>query len=396
MAETPHNIVSMSELKKRRRAKRLRNGLVVGVVLVLVLAHFLGAYQSLADFAANTAENISIAFTPKEGWPAKTGMSDFLRAEPLAEGVLLLGKTDAMVYSAGGNKLRSLQHGYARPAISTGNSRFCIYNRAGYELQINTRTRTLYTFTTEQPILLAQMSAGGNLAVVTTATRAMADVKVYDSNMKFRFGWTATETEGMPSSIAFAADNKRFAVACMQVSGGALQSEIFLLDTRKDTVTTSIKAGANVMQMHWLSSQKLLVIYDTRAAVYDATTGQELAVYSYGGESLLSASVSGQNAALLLGSALPDSPAQLVVLNAGMQALGTAQVASPANGVVCGKTAAYILREKSVAVYSLSGEAETEIVLESVPNAVLNAKQPLVFSAGNLQLLQNAQIAEPQ
>ena len=39
-------------------------------------------------------------------------------------------------YSAYGAKIRTIQPGYARPALAVGNTRFVLYNRAGKELTV--------------------------------------------------------------------------------------------------------------------------------------------------------------------------------------------------------------------------------------------------------------------
>lgn len=382
------NLTRISELRRRRKAKRLRNLLLAVLAALAVLAYFTGVYSQGASLVTDVFEAVRIALEPAAGFPVKTGVPQILQLEPLAGGFVELGKQDLAVYSAGGNKLRSIQHGYARPAMSAGNSRFCIYSRAGYELRVESRTRTLTTQTFDQPILLAGMSPNGSVAVVTGSSRYMAELTVYDPAFKFRYAWNPTEKEGLPSRIAFAADNKRFAVACLTAHNGSLASNIYLLDTRSDTVTASIStSGGQALQLHWLTAEKLLVLYDHMAAVYDAATGAELAVFSYGGQRLVSASVSGQNAALLFQAGMADSPAQLIILDPDMQYLANVSVPAPAAGVVCTRTDAYILRETSVACYTLAGEAQWESELDAPPLAVLEAKRLLVFTGGQAQEL---------
>ena len=87
--------------------------------------------------------------------------------ESLGGGFVELGSQDLVFFSARGAQLRSVAHNYARPCISSGKTRFVLYNRAGYELRVESRTRTLYTNTYTQPILLAEMASNGTVAVVT-------------------------------------------------------------------------------------------------------------------------------------------------------------------------------------------------------------------------------------
>ena len=239
----------------------------------------------------------------------------------------------------------------------------------------------------DRPILLAEMSTGGSVAVVTQSDRFAAELTVWDSSMEFRYGWNPTDTEGTPVRVAFARDNKRLAVACLVAQGGSLQTNLYFLDIRSDEVTASATATGQLLQLHWLSNDRLLAIYDRTAIVYDAATGEQTAVYSFEGESLGAASVSGQNCALLFSPDASDSPARLVILDPEMQVLGEASVPAPAEGVVCTRTAAYVLRQESVAAYSLAGEALWEAPTETKPLAVLDAKQLVVVTGGQAALL---------
>lgn len=381
------NVTHIGQLRRRRALRRLRRLLLALAAAGAVALYFTGAYGQAALAAREMLDSVRIALTPGAGWPVKTGIPEILQAEPLAGGFVLLGQQDAGVWSAGGTQLRTVQHGYARPAISAGNTRFCLYGRSGYELRVEGRTGTLYKRTFEQPILLAEMSNGGSVAVVTQSDRFAAELSVWDGSMEFRYGWNPTDTEGTPVRVAFARDNKRLAVACLVAQGGSLQTNLYFLDIRSDEVTASSAVSGQILQLHWLSTERVLAVCSGSAVVLDAATGQQTAVYSYGGESLGSASVSGQNCALLFSPEASDSPARLVVLDPDMQLLGEASVPAPAAGVVCTRTAAYVLRQESVAAYSLAGELQWESPTETRPLAVLDAKQLVVVTGGQAALL---------
>ena len=105
------------------------------------------------------------------GWPTTTGITEPLQIEPLADGFVELGNEDVLVYSAYGSKILSLQPSYARPVLAVGGTHFVVYNRAGSELTVCSRTRTLYTQRFDEDILLCAMSNNNSLAVVTDADR---------------------------------------------------------------------------------------------------------------------------------------------------------------------------------------------------------------------------------
>ena len=383
------NVTHIEQLRRRRAGRRLRRLLVLAVAAGVAALYFTGAYSQGVLLARELVEAARVALIPAAGWPVKTGIPEILQAETLDGGFVLLGAQDAGVWSAGGNQLNTIQHGYARPAISAGNTRFCLYGRSGYELRVEGRTETLYKRTFDQPILLAEMSTGGNVAVVTQSDRFAAELSVYNSAMKFIYGWNPTDTEGTPVAVAFARDNKRLAVACLVARGGSLQSNLYILDVRSDEIAASATlAGGQVLGLYWLTADRLLAVGDSAAAVYDTSTGERTAIYSYGGERLGAVSVSGQNSALLFSPDTSDAPARLVALDPEMQLLAEADVPAPATGVVCTRTAAYVLRQSGVAAYSLAGEPLWEMSTDTKPLAVLDAKQLLVFTGGQAQLLE--------
>lgn len=384
-------LTRISELQRRRRLRKIRNGCVIGLIVVVLVLSFTGSWQKIYTFADDLIDQARIAMMPGEGWPAKTGISEILQMEPLADGFAELGKQDLVMYSDNGNKLRSIQHGYARPAVSVGGDRLCLYNRSGNELRIESRTRTLQVKEFEEPILLAQMSGNGNLAVVTGAKRGLAELTILDLAMKEIYGWTLVEENGLPSQIAFANDNRRLAVACLKAENGTFASSVYLLDTRKDKITAEVKAtGSPILQMRWLNDKKLLVVYTDRAVVYNQN-GEEQAKFDYGGKPLTDTVGFGSNTVMLFNQPQVDAPARLVVLDADLQCMTDIQVPSPVQGLACSRTHIYVIRKNSVAAYTMAGKLLWETELEAPPLAVLGSKPPLVFSGGEVDVLKKTE-----
>lgn len=385
---TGGNVTLISELRHRRKVRQVRNGIFAAIALVLLALYASGIYGKGLAMLGDLVDSARIGMQLGEGYPAKTGISDLLQVESLAGGFVELGQKDLVVFASNGNQLRDIAHNYSRPAISSGNTRFVLYNRSGYELRVENRTRTLYTHTYDQPLLLAEMSENGTLAVVTASTRYAAECVVYNTSFEAIYSWRLTESEGMPSRIAFAQDNKRFAVACLKAENGALISNIHLLNVKKDEILTTIQSvSGQVLQMEWINTDTLLVVYNDKVAVYDTDTGEETASYSFGEKTLKSASISGRNVALLFEQGIADAPVELVVLSQKMQESATIHVPSPANKVTCTRSGVYVLRDASVAAYTLTGEPSWEMQLDAQPLAVLDAKKLLVFEGGNVQEL---------
>ena len=382
------NVTQIEELRRRRKLRKLRNVIVAVVALILLGLYASGIYGKGLIVLGDLVDSARIGLQPAQGFPQKTGIAEPLQIESLAGGFVELGDKDLVVFSANGNQLRSIAHNYARPAMSSGNTRFVIYNRSGYELRVESRSRTLYTHTYAQPLLLAEMSANGSLAVVTSSSRYAAECTVYNPSFESIYSWKLTDKEGMPNSIAFAQDNKRFAVACLKAENGQLITNLYFLDVRKDNIISSVQqVNGRVLQMKWIDVNSLMVIYNNQTVVYNAKTGEQQATYSYGGNTIKSASIGGKNVALLFQQSIADAPVDLVILDQKMQVTGSASVPSPANQVVCTSSGVYVLRETSVAAYDLLGQSSWEMSLDTKPLAVLDAKKLLVFEGGSVSEL---------
>ena len=373
-APSKANFNRIERMRKRRKVRRIRILVVCVLILAGILAYFTGIYGTSLALMGDVLDSISIAVTPGDGFPAVFDVSGFRSAEPLAGGFAAVGSKDLALYAANGKLIRTLQHGYARPSITTGNTRVCIYNRGGKELRVESRTRNLYTLTAENPLLLAEMSANGTLAVATQSR-----LSVYDPLFNEIWYW---QTDQIPMSLAFCSDNKQFTAACLTPENGAMGTTLYFFTTQADAPIATVKAEDGIpVTMKYLTRKELLVVYDTFAAVYDTTTGTELAHYDYAGRTLQSASTgAGKNTVLLFGTPTHTALTGFVVLNDKLAEIGTASMHTRTFSVSAGRTAVYLLTQNSVLTYGLDGVFYGETPLQETPLAMLTARDTILIS----------------
>lgn len=371
-----------------RRRKRRRRLMVAAALLAaaLVFAWVSGALARVMMTLGDLADTMAISFEAGD-WPVTTGIDDPIQIQPLAGGFVELGDTDVAVVSPSGALLRTIQPGYARPAIAAGNNRFVLYNRAANGLRIESRTRTLYNTNTESSILLCAMSPNGTTAVVTESARYAARLEVLDPvSFGVQYEWFATEEDGTPVAVSFAKDNRRFAAGCISASDGQVATRIYLMDTAADAPTAIYTAqpGELVLRLNWLSTDRVLVLMDDAAVVLDAAAGTEVARYEYGGASLLDADWSDTGIALLLAG---QGSATLTVLNNDLTLLSSTEAGSAAD-VLCTRTGLYLSGGMWVRCLNYDGTQRWERALESPALAMLDAEQPLLFTGMQADLLQ--------
>ena len=371
----------LDAVRRKMRARHLRRVVLGGILILAAVLWLVCTFGSGMALAGDLSESLRIGLTPGGGFPVKTNIDEILQVEPLAGGFAELGRSDLAVVSSSGRVLRTIQHGYSRPAIAVGGHRFCLYGRAGTELRVESRTKTLDTMTFDNPLLLCSMAQNGSFAAVTRSGRFAAELQVYDHAMQFVFGWSPTDAEGTPVRVSFADDNRRLAVGTLRAEDGRIGSGIYWLNIRKDQVQASAWIpGSTVLELRWLTGDKLLAVFDTHTAVYEADTGTELARYEYNGGTLLAVDTSAKNTALLLNDGMGGISARLAVLDDDLVPLCETDVQDGAFGVVCTRTAAYSLAQNSVRSYTLAGELEWESPLTETPKALLDTKHLLLFT----------------
>lgn len=388
------NTKDMSEVElkiqsiRRQRNRRKWRGIVFLIAVVAaVLAWVTGLYGASLSLASDIGEGLQIALSRNGEYPARTGINGPSQLEELNGGFLALGTQDLAVFSSTGAKLRVIQHGYGRPNITTGNNRFCIYNRAGSEYRIESRTKNIAIQNADMPIILCEMSPSGSLAVVTQSERYSAELVVYSTEQLPIYRWSITDKEGTPVRVAFAPDNKRLAVGNLMAENGVLCSTINLLDIRRDSIISEYTASGSVLvALEWLSGSRLLALFDNMAVILDPSNGEELARYPYQNQTLQDYSV--DNGAALLFHATTGS--RLVILDTALEpVLDTlTEAASQVTYVSSHGGIAYLLRDSTVTGVNSKGEITMERRFNSVPRGVLQAHRLLVFVDNQVDILQ--------
>ena len=385
-AAPPPNVKPLSPLLRRRQRRRRIFWTALVLAAAIAVAVLTGAFSTSLAMLGDLADSVYLSLDHTGGtYPASTGIPSPTQIQSLAGGFVEMDGEDLAVYSAHGGKIRSIQHGYARPALAVGNTHFAIYNRAGTELRIESRTRNLYTESFTQGILLCAMSQNGTLAVVTESDRYAAELRVYDPSFNQTYIWQMTQTEGTPIALDFATDNRRFAAGTVSAKQGQLASAVYFMDvgTAAEGPVYIADAGNMLLKLQWLSPKQVLAVFDTYTALLNAADGTEAARYDYGGASLQSVAVGGKNTVLLLASrsgnsmvALDESLAPLAVVSAGQ-----------AVRVDCSETKIYLLDASTVACYGFDGAKNWTKTLTTAPLAVLSTAETLLFTSSGAEIL---------
>ena len=155
------------EQARRRRRRRKRRLAVLGALAVLLVVGWLtGIGSQYYTRLSILFETLQLQLRPGLGFPVSLSMGAGTRAASMTGAAVLMDDRDIFVYSDTGSSLRTFRHGYARPGLAVGDSRFCVYNRGGRELRIEGRTQSYGTLTTSKAIQFVAMSKNGSPDVI--------------------------------------------------------------------------------------------------------------------------------------------------------------------------------------------------------------------------------------
>ncbi len=387
-AQTAARIKSLTPLYKQRQHQRRVFFTVVIIALAVAFVVLTGALSASLAMLGDAVDSAVLYLNRTDGgWPATTGITEPQQIEPLAGGFVELGAEDVLVYSAYGSRILSLQPSYARPALAVGGTHFVVYNRAGTELTVCSRTRSLYTQAFDTGILLCAMSNNNSLAVVTESGRYAAQVRVFDASMRQLYSWEMPQTNGTPIVLDFSPDSRRFAAGMLSAKDGQLSCAVYFMNTDADAEGPVYTAdqGSMLLRLDWQSEGRVMAVFDTYLAVLDPRTGAETARYDYGGATLQSAAPGRRQTALLLNVRGGNS---LVTLSETLVPMAEIP-ARQAFGVTATDTDIYLLCPDAVECYGYDGVQNwVQSGLSSRPLAVLAAAQPLVFTGSQVDVLE--------
>ena len=365
--------------RQRLRNRRLRRTALLVALVAAAVIYLTGLVNTSIMLLEDAADSLRLALMPEQGFPQQTGAGEVYQAEALGGSFVVLGSEGCAVFSNGGGRLNSIGAGYARPALAAGGNSFVLYNRAGNELRVESRTRELYTRQTAGHIYLCALSRGGELAVVTDDVRKLSLLTVYDAQRSELLTWSTTTAEGVPLRMDFSPDGTQLAIAAVTAHSGQLVTNLYLLNLRAgEPQLLATEAGSTPLSLAWQSNSRLLAVYDTHAALY-GSDGSAQARRDFGGQTPAALSAENGGLALLFGSG-PSSTALLLDGSLAAQYEGPVPTA---HGIARGPDAFYLLCEGSVECYALDGAYQWSFALDARPQAMLAGEELFVF-AGNL------------
>lgn len=380
----------MSPAKRRRLLRRMRSLALGALVLAGILFFATGSHILLASRVADTIDGFRIATRPGDGFPMEFGLTGFMKSKTMQDGgFVALGSSEAVMVSSSGAILRTVQHNYILPGLSTGSNRMVLYSRGGKEYTVESRTRTLAKGATEQEILFCEMSPGGWLALVTSS-RYRSTLEVYGPAYTLAeplLTWPLVDEK--PILAAFYQDNKSLLLGCLSNVAGVQGTTIYMLRTDKNEVQGSIRVeDATLLHLRYIENHKVLAVFDKFAAIYNSK-GEELTRFSYQGRRLLTAELNQGMLGLVFG-ATSGEEMQVAVLDKNLNLqFDVPEKLSGQPKILPTTQGAFVLVGQDLLAFTSNGGLADRQILEDKALGLGYASQPLLFLSGRIEPLES-------
>ncbi len=257
---------------RRRRRFWLRLG-VVALVAVLV-ATLVRNWDKLSPAAL--VPQIGNLFTEGEtnGYPVDVSGSPIYQMDTADSCVVLLSDTYVTMLNMQGKEVMRRTHSYTAPLLRTAGKYVLLAESGGKRLQLEMRSKTLFTITTEYDILTAAVHTNGSVAVVTAAQQGYnAKLLVYSVHGDLIYERLCSS---LIADVAFSPSGKDVAIATVGAEQGAMRSgiEVLSLSSASEKPLYSYsERDTMICRLEYLTDVVIAAVSDNSVWMYQPKKG---------------------------------------------------------------------------------------------------------------------------
>lgn len=354
----------VSELRKRQKEKNKRNFMIRFFVVLTV------------------AVLVMIAVLTKNSWypyldgiltkiPSRTSMSDSENAE-LAEGqfpitvtggsdfqtaamdnfIAIIDDSHFMVYDVNGKQITEKQHTYSNPILTVSDKKALIYDLGGNNFSLESKYKTIYEKTTDQTILMAELSSSDYAAVVTKSDKFLAQLDIYgpDGNSVF----TYKSYDSRIIDVTFTSDGGCI-VTTLTASGGQVWSGLIKFSfSSTDMIWETEKIPTLAVSANIDDSGNIVMIGNDRIVFFDGN-GLKLSEQEYG-DDIVDYAYSGRISAVLLENTALRRYHLMIIDGSDVNNYAEAELPEAAEHILVSDKMIYVLTGSGIYTYNNLGQ----------------------------------------
>lgn len=264
--------VSASEKKKsRRRTIGLIVFGVIAIALIVVIINRQAIFAPMRDMFLTVG---------KAGFPVNLPGSTAYDMGELGGNFYLLTDTYLYTYTDSGAEIKSVQHGFNRPASSSTDRRVLVYDKNGKDFKVYSKSEEIFSKTMDDAIVFSKMGSGDRSAVVTTSTRYSNYLYIFNSEGKQAFRWASPDEKIM--GVCFSDNGQFIYVSVVGEKDGELNCAVLCFDiTKEQGELWRTSTGNSISYTIDFASDGIYTVTENGAYLFDKDTGEIKAQNSF-------------------------------------------------------------------------------------------------------------------
>ncbi len=313
----------LASIRRRRRIVALRRIAIVAVIALLGLLLYNGFFAPVFDFMGNSVGNIRLMLDQGDGFPSELQIPGVITATEIGDGAVIVGEKEIVFVSPSGKQTRRIGNSYANPLTVPADDRVLIYTRGANDYRVEGYYETYLSKELDESIFLAEMSDNGAFALATSDPMFRSSVGIYSSSGNELFEYMFADE--MPVVMQFSENSRYLAVASVYSVNGVLMSNLYSFSVQNRELIGMVEGITGVcLDLQVQSADRILAVFDNKAAVYDLTDSVAVAEYDFNNRQLLNAAISegGDRVALVMGELQLPSSITLATFNSTLTKQG--------------------------------------------------------------------------
>lgn len=224
-AENGSNTTDLTKYrKKKKHGKHLLRLTVILLGVVAVALVWLNA-ETIFEPLRGIASKVETKTTLDAGFPIELPSSSEYSFTKSGDSFSLLTDTYLYMYDTDGAQIFALKHGYSNPELSASDKRVLLYDKAGYNFGLYSKTSLLYKKATDDKIVYASIGSDNLAAVVTRSDRYSNILYVYDDGGNWKY--TRKFADESVMQVSFPGDGEHIIVSTLSSLNGDIITNFY-------------------------------------------------------------------------------------------------------------------------------------------------------------------------
>lgn len=250
------NKLNIEEYRKNKKKRKIKKNLIAFVSLVLIIGLSIVVFKTITN-------NVK---SEKDGdFPISLSGDLYISSQNQGNNMAILTDKELLFYSTNGKKLKTLNHSFKSPAISSSNDATLLYDTNSNNFLVESLTDTILEKSLNNNIFLGKLAPNGNIAIVTNDSKYACVLNVYDKKGNEIYKWYSAEN--LITSIEFTNDGN-----------GCILSTVGVLNSMTNTTIYNLQFSKKNEVFHTDIEGKFALGVDLIGGFYHVVTDEEIVV----------------------------------------------------------------------------------------------------------------------